>query len=705
VPRPNHALRRRAAVALIGFVIVCCQPASALDQASRCLHDKIVADRRATTKYLFCARIGADDPARRDRCLERAEQRLRDRLAVAEDRAGKDGFVCPAGAEALGLDAALSWPLRLLDEEASGTGADCAKRLAAVARRYAPRYSRCVEETLRNQADPDEDAGECADRSRQEFLADWQLAASQDSCSELGAEDAARRIEQEVDESASRLVVRCGDGFVAGLEECDDGSAADDDGCSSDCRIEDCARVGEEVRCMACPDDSVAADDYESCRCPDGFGGEPGACTDIDECAVIESPCTDGRPCVNLPGTWACAIPCTAEAFQQAITDCGAPSGAIAFDCTDTAIAIPAGIAGNPREVECNGLTIDGAGRNIAFELDPLCWQTPLDPLQCPGGIEVDGTCQCPDVDSGDQFLLLRGNGNVVRDLTVRGFFDGIPVRGRGNVVEDVRFERQCDDAFGSVAGGVGNVFRRLTVRDGCDKCSENEGALADTDPDPRVDAHFHSILSDVEFSRCRTPIRVASSGRFLLRDVRMIGGDEEFPCDGPRFSAGTDAERVIVHMQRSTVEDCRRGIRFGRGADGLISDSRIADCELRGLRAASNALVSVEGTTIENNGGGGSVEDGFGGVAVSGSAVVDLGGGTLEIDGKMVSSAGENSLCFNFGPDGFWRDLDNATATSTPAVGNWWCSTGSPANQIVGEAQFAPFLGRAPLRVRPDSR
>jgi len=705
VPRPNHALRRRAAVALIAFVVVCCQPASALDQATRCLHDKLDADRRATAKYLFCARVGAGDHARRDRCLARVERRLRDRLDRADARAGQDGFVCPAGAESLGLDGVLSWPLRLLDEEATEVGTNCTKRQAAAARSYASRYSRCVEEALLHPDDSEGDASECADRSKRVFLADWQDAASLGSCSELGADDAATQIEGEIDESASRLLVRCGDGSVAGLEECDDGATADDDGCSSDCRAEDCARVGEDVRCVACPADSVADDDYESCRCDDGFSGEPGACTDIDECAVVESPCTDGRPCVNLPGTWACAIPCTAEAFQQAITDCGAPSGAIAFDCIDTTIAVPGGLTGKPREVECDGLTIDGAGRSITFELDPLCWRTPLDPLQCPGGLEEDGTCLCPDVDSGDQFLLLRGNGNVVRDLTVRGFFDGIPVRGRANVVEDVRFERQCDDAFGSVVGGVGNLFRRLTVTDGCDKCSENEGNLADTDPDPRVDAHFHSILSDVEFSRCRTPIRVASSGRFLLQDVRMIGGDDEFPCDGPRFSAATDSEPVVVHMRRSSIEDCRRGIRFGHGADGVISDSRIAHCSLRGLHLASNARVSVEGTTIENNGGGGSVEDGFGGVAVTGAAAVDLGGGALEIDGQTIGSLGENSLCDNFGPEGWRRDLDNATTSSVDAVGNWWCSTGSPADRIVGEAQFEPYLGRAPLRVRPQPR
>lgn len=678
---------------------MCCRPAAALDEAARCFQAKLRADRHATAAYFFCARAGADDEALRNRCLDEAGRRLHRRLAAADARAAQSAFACPAGAEALGLDGVLAWPLRLLDEEAGGDSADCTRAKAGAARRFASAYSRCVEERVRHDGSP-EDVEDCAGRPREEFLEDWQAAVSAGTCTTPASEVAAERIEKEVDESASRLQVRCGDGFVAGFEECDDGATTDGDGCSAGCLAEDCARVGEEVRCVACSDDSVPTAGHDGCRCDDGFVGEPGACVDVDECAGGNDPCGDGRPCVNLPGTWACAIPCTADAFHQAIADCGAPSGAIAFDCTDTVIAIPGSMAGRPREVVCDGLVIDGAGRGISFELDPLCWRTPLDPSQCPAGLEDDGTCLCPDVDSGDTFLLLRGDGNLVRDLTVRGFFDGIPVRGRGNVVEDVRFERMCDDAFGSV-DGVGNVFRRLTVRDGCDKCSEGDGSLGDTDPDPRVEAHFNGILSDVDFERCRTPVRLASSGRFLLRDVRMTGGDREFPCDGPRFSSGSEATRVAVHLERSTIEGCRRGIRFGRGADGILRDTRIAGCELRGLRAAASARVSVEGCTIEENGGSGSTEDGFGGVAVVGSAEIDLGGGALEIDGGTVRSAGENSLCENLGPDGSRRDLDNATPTSVFAIGNWWCSADSPADRVVGPADFEPVLDRAPLRVR----
>ena len=694
-------LRRRTAVALIGPVVVSCSPASALDEAGRCFRDKMRASRLAATGYFACRQLRGDDDERFARCTAAVQLRALRRLAAADERAVAAGFSCPAGSDALALSGPGTWPLRVLDEMDDPDVGPCAEFQVQAASRFAAAYARCVEA-----AGPGGAAGDdrCEQQARDGFVAGWGETSGDAQCTADEGEQVMTHIEAEFDESAARLVVRCGDGHVAGFEECDDGDTADHDSCSAECRDEKCARTSGEVRCESCPADSVPAEGDAACRCADGFEGEPGACVDIDECALSPGACPEGRPCVNLPGTWACAIPCTADAFHEALAACGAPSGAIAFDCTDTVIPIPGGMPVQLRETECDGLTIDGAGRNITFELDPVCWKTPLLPEQCPAGLEEDGTCRCPDVDSGDEFLQLRGDHNVVRDLTVRGFFEGIPVRGRDNLVEHVRFERMCDDAFGSVLTGVGNVFRRLSVRDGCDKCSENGGVIADTDPDPRVAAHFNAVLEDVDFEACRTPVRVASSGRFLLDHVQMHAGDPEFPCDGPRFSSSNLADRVVVQMRDSSVEGCRRGVRFGLGADGVLTDTRIADCDLRGLRVAGSARVSVEGTTIESNGGGGSAEGGFGGVAVVAGGLLDLGGGTLEIDGTVLHSAGQNSLCANLEPDGNRRDLENAGGVAIAAVGNWWCSRKSPLDRILGLADVEPVLERAPLRVRANS-
>ncbi len=685
-------LRVWANAALAAVLVVCCRPAAALDEAGRCLHDKLHADRAATSRYLACTRFAAGSDVRAD-CVARAEGKLRRRLAVADARAAAEGFVCPAGAEALGLVGPDAWPLRFLDEVVPGTGA-CARLVGIASRRYARRWSRCLEDGLLRGHDPDE----CAARARSRFEVDYARA---EACVAVDAASAREALEHEVSESASRLVVRCGDHVIAGREECDDGNSTDGDGCSADCLPERCGVVdGGGVACVACPADSVPTPDYDGCRCAHGFEGEPGACVDIDECVGLDHACSEDRPCVNLPGTYACAIECTPEAFHAALAGCGAPTGAIAFACSDATIAIPAGMVG--REVFCDGLTIDGAGRDITFELAPLCWQTVVEPSQCPGGLATDGTCRCPDVDSGDTFLRLRGSGNVVRDLTVRGFFEGIPARGRGNLVENVRFERMCDDAFGTVNEGAGNVFRNLVVRNGCDKCSENHGDFARTDADPRLDTHYNAILDGIRFEGCATPVRVSTSGRFLLRDVVMTGGDAGFPCDGPRFTAASASDRVVVRLERSTIEGCRRGIRFGLGAEGVVLHSRIANGGLRGVRVASNARVSVEGTTIDGNGGGRSTEPGFGGAAVLAEGLLDLGGGALEIDGAIVTSAGGNSICANAGPDGFAREVDNATANTVPARGNWWCSASSPDSRILGPAATEPQLDRAPAGVIP---
>jgi cysteine-rich repeat protein len=689
--------RRGAALALAGVLaVVGTATASSADEADLCIRDKLRAARVAATVAFSCRLRGHGNAARTEACLAKGSARATRILDAAEARAAASGFVCPARLDALGGSARSSWPAWLM-AEGSGWGSEaCVAPRARAARRFTFAWSRALEKSAPGGA-PDTRRAASA---RATFLASWPAVLR--GCPTIAAAGVLTRLESEIAESASRLEVRCGDGHLAGFEECDDGNGERGDGCSADCRLEDCGRVDGEVRCVVCPEGAVANGARDGCRCPDGYEGEPGHCVDIDECAMGAAVCPAERPCVNLAGTWACAIPCTAEAFHAALASCGAPSGAIAFACEDTTIAIPPGAGKPARDVLCNGLVVDGAGRGIAFELDPACWNTILLPEQCPGGLAPDGTCFCPDVDSGEQFLLLRGNDNVVRDLTVRGFFDGIPVRGRRNLVENVRFERLCDDAFGSVSTGVGNVFRRLSVRLGCDKCSENGGSIADTDPDPRVPEHYNGILRDVDFDGCRAPVRVSSAGRFLLDGVTMGSTDSAFPCDGPRFTSASGSDVVALDVLRSTVANCRHGLRLGRGAQASIRDSRFSSCRLRGLRLASTAKASVEGTTFDSNGGGGSSEGGFGGVALVGSdASLDLGGGELTLGGRTVRSAGANSLCDNRAPNGSRREVETDAAVTVPAAGNWWCSASPWADRLVGPVETTPLLGRAPLRFR----
>ncbi|MCP3102462.1 DUF4215 domain-containing protein [Myxococcus sp. K15C18031901] len=72
----------------------------------------------------------------------------------------------------------------------------------------------------------------------------------------------------------------CGDGVVAGAEQCDDGNLHSGDGCSSVCRVEP----------------------GYTCQ-----GTHPSVCMDVDECAAGGGQhCPQGYRCVNAPGTYYC---------------------------------------------------------------------------------------------------------------------------------------------------------------------------------------------------------------------------------------------------------------------------------------------------------------------------------------------------------------------------------------------------------------
>ncbi|MBI5503313.1 MAG: hypothetical protein HY899_00815 [Deltaproteobacteria bacterium] len=666
------------------------------DQALDCYRSKLAAVRWGTARLLRCA-AAPSTADRTARCRERAELRIAAMLEAAEVAAAAEGFVCPAGAESLGLDGAATWPMDVFEETIAGDLAvapRCARTRARAVAGYASTYVQC--RAVSDQEDSS-DAAACTERERRSFERAWSEGAAEGCRGDIAPDDVAARIESEVEADAARLRVRCGDGRREGFEACDDGGVRDADGCSATCLSETCARVDAEVHCIACPADSEP--DYAAARgrCAAGFGGEPGSCQDIDECLSGEASCPQGRACVNVPGSFSCAIPCTEQAFEEAITSCGAPSGHITFDCRDTVIPIAHASGTRPRRVDCDGLVIDGLDRNISFEMDPLCWRIPVEASQCAAGLEDDGTCACPDVDSGTTFLLLAGDGDVVRNIAVTGFFDGIRAQGVGGVVENVRFGRICDDAFGSVGAGVANVFRNLEVRDGCDKCSQNSGSLATTDTDPRVREHYNAIFSNIDFIGCRTPLRMAQGGRFRVEDARMgPGADGSFACDGPRFS-GAAPGGLVVEMRRSTVTSCRRGVRFGRYAAGILDGNSIQACALRGVWAGGNARVSLSANDVRANGGKGSSEYGFGGVAASGDARVDLGGAGLDIDGVTVVSPGANSICDNYEPGGARRDVDNVSTGVVAAEDNWWCTKESPSLRVNGPVDVMPYLERAP--------
>jgi cysteine-rich repeat protein len=492
------------------------------------------------------------------------------------------------------------------------------------------------------------------------------------------------------------LTPTCGNANVEVGEDCDDGDRAAGDGCSESCQAEDCADVGGEVRCLVCSAGARPDATYEACECAPGYAGVDGACLDVDECTDGSHACADPDRCVNVPGSYSCAIDCTADAFHGALASCGAPTGVITFACNDTVITLPVGGDKRLRTSHCDDLVVDGLDHGIAFEMDPPCHAIPVTAAQCAGALRADGTCACPAIDGGTGFLVLRGARNVVRNLTIRHFYEGIHAAGRDNTIESLRFERICDDAVGTIDDGVGNLFTRLTVTDGCDKCSQSFGDVALTAADPRLRGHYNAVFREVAFDGCQTPLRMTDGGRYLVERTRMTGGDDTlFGCSGPRFTAPS-GQTLVVDMRDTLVEECRRGVRFGGTAQALVSKTTVVGSRLRGLLFANSSRARVWDSVIVGNGGFASSELGFGGIAAIDAARVDLGGGEVLVDGDDSPSPGRNVICNNVTLGGGRLDVQNLTAETMSALDNYWC-TFEPSLRIAGPVTHEPFLDSAP--------
>lgn len=610
-----------------------------------------------------------------DGCRRARLLRFESRLAHVELDARRSGVVCSTselGAE----NARRSWLADLLTDAVSPPLQCDARRLRALGR-FVSAAAGCVAERV-EMANAVGALPDCMTGALQRFEELWTRDPDAGCAVSLG--DAIARVMDGLLVDAADHVSVCANGRREGIEECDDGNLHDQDGCDAACRLESCG--AGIAPCRRCGHDAALSDAGE-CVCAAGYADDDGDCADVDECATGTAECPAGTSCVNVPGTYACAVPCTEQGLVGGIAACGGPTRLMTFACRDQRIRIANDGGWGNRRVRCDGLVLDGLDRNVTFQMDPPCF-------------EAAGST-CPDIDDGTGFLVLEGNDITVRNISVRWFFDGIQSRGRDNTVENVTFTRQCDDAVTNAATGVGTLFRDLVLADGCDKCAQSFGDATLTSSDPASRDHYNAVFDGVDFVGCAQPLRMTYGGRFLVTNARMFARRRSaFACRGPFFTSPTP-DSLSVTLRDSIVSGCRRGIRFGGSAQGLLEGNLVEKSAVAGVRVSRSARASLAGNRIVMNGGRSGAEGGSGGVVVTDQAAVDLGGGSLDFDGAALTSPGENLLCGNEGTASVPLNVDaSLLAGAGPelsACNNWWCDD-DPAQATAGGVTFAPYAG-----------
>lgn len=338
-------------------------------------------------------------------------------------------------------------------------------------------------------------------------------------------------------------------------------------------------------------------------------------------------------------------ISCTEEGLRSALKQVAeAGGGKITFNCSNAVLSIKDTI-----KFHGSGVLLDGEDRNIV--------------------VRYSGPDDCSQKEGQDRFLEIYGDRNVVRNLTLDRFPDGIHVQsGYDNVVENLKFPVVCEDAVTN--SGMGFEAFRTIIRNCYFEDSEDKAVMINNGGSVTVE--------NCVFVNCQQPVRAGGkSGKHIVRGCTFRGQKST----GPRFSGGQ--EGMVLIFEGNQVEDAQYGIRVYGSVQAILRGNtfrpRLSDgCA---VYIFENARARLEENVVRGGGRGG--------VLLQGTAQVDLGGGRVVVGGDSEPSRGLNVLkSVNS------MGLINETGATVQAKNNIWNHDSAAqvrAEEVRGAAEIEP--------------
>ena len=328
-------------------------------------------------------------------------------------------------------------------------------------------------------------------------------------------------------------------------------------------------------------------------------------------------------------------IACSESALLAAISQANVNgSGTITFSCRDTTIPMTSGLG-----TIQNNVVVDGEDRNIILEYS----------TNFAGCLPGDNGI------SGPAIGHLRGRNSVVRNLTFRHFLESLQIIGPDNVVErNVFLGHSCsDDALSTTtAQSLNATIRNNRIQAYTDKAIQMSFGSGTIEGNTFVDA----------MQPIRGPYDNSQGGVFAIRSNVIKTTGNRQACTGVTI----DGTYQII-FERNTLQ-CFRGLRLGGHTQAIVRDNVIDGNPRQGVLVGGNAVVSLSGNTITNNGLSPGSEP-AGGVIVWENGQADLGGGALNVVGQAQASRGSNRLQGNGAAD--VRNL--RTGYTLKAEANCW--------------------------------